>query len=134
MKTTTAALAGKAGEACLLRSAVTNERLAVVYSMDGYSVNSVARSAATIHRRLVEYLSARSVDIEIWSADSEMQIGVPRWPFFSDVVDAVDVIFWFDSSIDQWEFEGQVVMGTEHHKHKGPCTESEMDHRDGSQA
>lgn len=82
MKTTTAALAGKAGEACLLRSAVTNERLAVVYSMDGYSVNSVARSAATIHRRLVEYLSARSVDIEIWSADSEMQIGVPRWPFF----------------------------------------------------
>ena len=24
-------------------------------------------------------------------------------------------------------------MGTEHHKHKGPCTESEMDHRDGSQ-
>ena len=108
MKTTTAALARKAGEACLLRSAVTNERLAVVYSMDGYSVNSVARSAATIHRRLVEYLSARSVDIEIWSADSEMQIGVPRWPFFSDV-DAVDVVFWFDSSIDQWQFEGQVL-------------------------
>lgn len=54
--------------------------------------------------------------------------------FFSDVVDAVDVVFWFDSSIDQWQFEGQVVMGTEHHKHKGPCTESEMDHRDGSQA
>lgn len=80
VKTTTAALAGKAGEACLLRSAVTNERLAVVYSMDGYSVNSVARSAATIHRRLVEYLSARSVDIEIWSADSEMQIGVASVP------------------------------------------------------
>ena len=109
MKTTTAALAGKAGEACLLRSAVTNERLAVVYSMDGYSVNSVARSAATIHRRLVEYLSARNVDIEIWSADSEMQIGVPGWSFFSDIV---DVVFWFDSSIDEWQFKGHIVMGT----------------------
>lgn len=80
VKTTTAALAGKPGEACLLRSAVTNERLAVVYSMDGYSINSVSRSAAAIHRSLVEYLSARNVDIEIWSADSEMQIGVASVP------------------------------------------------------
>ena len=59
---------------------MTNERLAVVYSMDGYSINSVSRSAASIHRSLVEYLSARNVDIEIWSADSEMQIGVASVP------------------------------------------------------
>ena len=32
VRTVAATLSGKAGEACLLRSAVTNERLAVVYS------------------------------------------------------------------------------------------------------
>lgn len=44
---------------------------------DGYSSgDAVRRSAANVHRQLVEYLSARSVEVELWSLDSEMQIGV----------------------------------------------------------
>ncbi|CAK9070557.1 unnamed protein product [Durusdinium trenchii] len=77
VRTAAATIATKAGEATLLRSAVTNERLATVFSLDGYRLNDqVARPAASVHRRLVEYLSAREVDVELWSADSEMQLGV----------------------------------------------------------
>ncbi|CAJ1436577.1 unnamed protein product, partial [Effrenium voratum] len=76
LRTAACALTAKAGEASLLRSSVTNERLAAVYSSDGYSVASTAKSAAFVHRRLVEFLSARTVEVELWSADSEMQIGV----------------------------------------------------------
>ena len=81
VKTAPAALSGKPGEACLLRSAVTNERLAMVFQMDGYVTNgSVPTSAATVHRRLVTYLSARSADIEIWSAESGMHVGTTSVP------------------------------------------------------
>ena len=80
VKTASAALAGKAGDACLLRSAVTNERLAMVFQMDGYKIGSVAASAASVHRHLVKYMSARSADIEMWSAESGMHIGTTSVP------------------------------------------------------
>ena len=80
VRTAPAALSGKPGEACLLRSAVTNERLAMVFHMDGYVNGSVATSAASVHRHLVNYLSARSADIEIWSAESGMHIGSTSVP------------------------------------------------------
>eukprot|EP00931_Biecheleriopsis_adriatica_P087866 TRINITY_DN62279_c0_g1_i1.p1 TRINITY_DN62279_c0_g1~~TRINITY_DN62279_c0_g1_i1.p1 ORF type:complete len:1878 (+),score=430.77 TRINITY_DN62279_c0_g1_i1:444-6077(+) len=80
VRTSTAALAGKPGEACLLRSAVTNERLALIYHVDGYAAGPAATSAAMVHRRLVEHLSVRSADIEVWNADSGMQIGSVAMP------------------------------------------------------
>jgi len=80
VRTVPAALSGKPGEACLLRSAVTNERLAMVFHMDGYVNGSVATSAASVHRHLVNYLDARSADIEIWSAESGMHIGSTSVP------------------------------------------------------
>jgi len=80
LKTATASIAGKPGEACLLRSAVTNERLALVYNVDGYNAGNSALPAMVIHRRLVEHLSARSAEIEVWNADSGMQMGTVSVP------------------------------------------------------
>ena len=80
VRTAPAALAGKPGEASLLRSAVTNERLAMVFHMDGYTNGPIATSAASVHRRLVNYLTARSADIEVWSAESGMHIGTTSVP------------------------------------------------------
>lgn len=72
LKTASAVLAGGPGEACLLRSAVTNERLALTYSVDG----ATRGAASEVHRQLVEYLAARDAEIEIWNSDAAMQVGV----------------------------------------------------------
>ncbi|CAE8584087.1 unnamed protein product, partial [Polarella glacialis] len=79
-RTTVAGLAGNPGEACLLRSALTNERLALVYHSDGFATGSAASPASAVHRRLVEHMSARSAEIEMWNADSNMQIGTVSVP------------------------------------------------------
>lgn len=71
VKTASAVLAGGPGEACMLRSAGTNERLALLYHVDG----ACKGAASTVHRQLAEYMSARSAEVEVWHSDSVMQIG-----------------------------------------------------------
>jgi len=71
LKTSSAVLAGGVGEACMLRSAVTNDRLALVYNIDG----ATKGSASQVHRQLAEYLAARSAEVEVWSTDWAMQVG-----------------------------------------------------------
>lgn len=71
LKTSSAVLAAGPGEACLLRSAVSNDRVALLYHVDG----ATKGTASEVHRQLAEYLSARSAEIEVWNSDSVMQIG-----------------------------------------------------------
>jgi hypothetical protein len=71
LKTPAAVLAGGPGEACLLSSAVTQDRLALLYNVDG----ATRGAASEVHRQLAEYLSARNAEIEVWNSDSAMQIG-----------------------------------------------------------
>lgn len=94
-RTANAMLMGGPGEACNLRSAVTSERLAITYSVDGAArapsasdtVVGAAEGAEAqrrlIHRQLAEYLSARYAEVEVWSAEAAMQIGVVRVPLES---------------------------------------------------
>jgi hypothetical protein len=76
LKTSSAVLAGGVGEACMLRSSITNERLALLYNVDG----ATKGAASQVHRQLVEYLSARNAEVEVWSTDSSMQVGAVTIP------------------------------------------------------
>lgn len=76
LKTSSAVLAGGPGEACMLRSAVTNDRLALVYLVDG----ATRGAASEVHRQLAEFLSARSAEVEVWNSDSAMQVGTVSVP------------------------------------------------------
>lgn len=98
VKTAAAPLAGGPGEACLLRSAVTSERLALVFHVDGNAQLALgapamepqapalratigeAGAVAEVHAQLVQHLASRSAQVEVWSADAAMQVGVVMLP------------------------------------------------------
>jgi len=71
LRTAPAFITGGPGEPCLLRSSVTNERLALVYHVDG----SAHGNARDVHLQLVQYLASRNAVIEVWNSNAVMQIG-----------------------------------------------------------
>eukprot|EP00929_Paragymnodinium_shiwhaense_P068855 TRINITY_DN3470_c0_g1_i7.p1 TRINITY_DN3470_c0_g1~~TRINITY_DN3470_c0_g1_i7.p1 ORF type:complete len:2745 (-),score=479.39 TRINITY_DN3470_c0_g1_i7:74-8308(-) len=81
-RTNASLLAGGPGEACLLRSSITNERVGLLYTVDGAARQHSASmpgglaGAAEVHRQLVEYMSARDAEIEVWNADAQMLVGL----------------------------------------------------------
>jgi len=71
IRTAPAMLSGGPGEACLLRSSVTNERLVLDYNIDGSQLGS----AREMHQKLVQYLAARNAIVEVWNTTALMQVG-----------------------------------------------------------
>jgi len=71
LKTSAAVLTGGPGEPCMLCSAVTGDRLALLYHVDGATKNA----SSEVHRQLAEYFSARNAEVEVWNTDAAMQIG-----------------------------------------------------------
>lgn len=90
-KTAPSVLSGAVGETCLLRSAVTQEPLSFLYHVDGAAQAKGAphgkamANASSVHMQMVEYLSVRCAEVEVWNLDSAMQVGVVIIPLDSVV-------------------------------------------------
>eukprot|EP00397_Hematodinium_sp_SG-2012_P000994 GEMP01000995.1.p1 GENE.GEMP01000995.1~~GEMP01000995.1.p1 ORF type:complete len:1579 (+),score=435.24 GEMP01000995.1:95-4831(+) len=76
---------------CLLKNARTSEPLAIAFHIDATQRGKEGRAASnnddcdgggdnSMHRQLVDYMSKRDCEVEVWNADSQMEVGVARVP------------------------------------------------------